>query len=272
MPVVRRIALAAVLALTALAAEARDGQLEADMVALEKLYIGPLFHTSNQNLARTNQTFPAFVQAWNGFAASYRTYRPNHANWGVHFEAIDEAVSRTEAAIVAARAVCSAVPAGPGLPPPPCPALVAAHELEVVRLVTRELRRHNGFPRFITDKLTAYHEPMEALVLAVKGRTADQIDDALLETLREGVEEADFLWRVVERTPVADAWGFTAAQLAEIDLRIGRERAALEAFADAVALGDRAALSALGMALKQAFVPVYTAFSSDPALNKLPLP
>ena len=108
------------------------------------------------------------------------------------------------------------------------------------------------------------------MVLSVKGLTADQISDELLETLADEMERASFLWSVVEKTPVSELWGFSEAQRAEIAARIVRARAALDAFGAAVAAGDRAALSALGVAMKQAFVPAYVAFSSDPTLSKLP--
>jgi hypothetical protein len=264
-----RFAAAALVALLAHGAEARDERLLADMVALEKAYINPLFFTSGQNLPKTNQTFAPFVSAWQSFARTYRAYRPDAANWAVHFDRVDEAVAQAEAIVVAARSVCP-LPL-PGQPPQACPQLVPAHDaLEAVRYAMRELRSHNGFPRLVTDWCTAYHDPMEAMVLSVKGLAADQITDDLLATLAEQASEADFLWRKVEKNPIDAAWGFGAAQEAALAGRIAAERAALDALAEAIAAADRAAIPALGLQLKAAFVPVYTSFAGDPALNKLP--
>lgn len=259
-----RLAAAAALALAALSAHARDEQLVFDMCVLEKAYIDPLFFTSNQSFPKTAASFPAFKRAWAAFSATYRSYRPDETNWKVHFDAVERAIAEAEAIVVAAQPACSPTPTAP------CPQLVPAHDaLEAVRLELLELRSHNGYPRFITDKLTAYHGPMEAMVLTVKGLTAAQITDELIAALSESFHEAAFLWDAVERTPIDDAWGFTATQRATIAARIAGERSALDAFGRALATADRANIPALGVALKQAFVPVYTSFAGDPVLNRL---
>jgi hypothetical protein len=264
-----RAVLAALLALATTTASARDEQLVADLVALDRAYIDPLFFTSSQNLPKSAQTLAAFSAQWAGFSAAYRTYRPDAANWAVHFDAVDEATARAEAIVATARLAC--LPPAPAQPAPPCPDLVPAHDaLEAVRFALRDLRTRNGLPRFTTDQLTAFHGPMEAIVLSVKDLTADQITDELLAGLADAIREADLLWSFVERTPVDAAWGFTGAQLAAIAGRVAAERAALDAFASAVAAASRAELPALGAAVKQRFVPVYTSFAADPALNRLP--
>jgi len=265
-----RLALAAVLALSVpLAAQARDEQLVSDMCALEKAYINPLFFTSSQNLPKTTQTFQAFVASWQTFAATYRTYRPDAANWGARFDEVDEAVASAEAIVAAARASCPLPP--PGQAVPLCPQLVPAHDaLEAVRYAMLRLRTHNGFPKFFTDKLTAFHDPMEAIVLSVKDLSPAAISDELLAVLAASVAEADFLWSAVEQTPLDAAWGFDEAESAAIRARVVAERYALDAFAAAVAAANRDVLPALAVSLKARFVPVYTSFAGDAALNKLP--
>jgi hypothetical protein len=252
------------LALAGASVQAKDEHLESAMIGLEKAYINPLFFTSNMNAPKSKATMATFVSAWNAFSATYRHYRPSERNWVEHFDTVDEAIARAQPIVSAAVAACPVVGA--------CPSLVTAHDhLEAVRYAMRELRIHNGFPKFITDKLTAYHDPMEAVVLTLKGRSVEQVTAADLAFVGENLEEARALWTLVEKTPIdATAWGFGAAQMAAIDQRISDERAILELLASCYDAGDVAGLVGNALALKAKFVPVYTAFAGDPALNKLP--
>jgi hypothetical protein len=150
----------AALALSGATAQAKDEVLESAMIGLEKAYINPLFFTSNQNAPKSRATMAAFVSAWKAVSADYRYYRPSAGNWIGHFDTVDEAIALAQPIVDWGAGNCPTV----GV----CPALVAAHDhLEAVRYAMRELRMHNGFPKFITDKLTAYHDPMEAVVLTL---------------------------------------------------------------------------------------------------------
>jgi len=264
MRILKVMAIAA-LALSGGMAQAKDEVLESAMIGLEKAYINPLFFTSNQNAPKSRATMASFVSAWKVFSADYRSYRPNTANWMRHFDTVDEAIALAQPLVDWSAGNCPTV----GV----CPALVTAHDhLEAVRYAMRELRMHNGFPKFITDKLTAYHDPMEAVVLTLKGKTVDQVTVEDLILVGENLEEARALWSLVEKTPIdAAAWGFSATQLAAIELRIASERAILELLASCYDAGDVAGLVANALTLKARFVPVYTSFAGDPALNKLPL-
>lgn len=261
----------AALALTGLSAQAKDEVLESAMIGLDRIYINPLFFTSNQNPAKAKPTMDAFVAYWNGFSAQYRNYRPSQENWIAHFDKVEEAIALTQPIVDWAAKAAAAK--DPSCAPAACPALVVAHDhLEAVRYAMRDLRMHNGFPKFVTDKLTAYHDPMEAVVLTFKGRTLDQISADELAAVGEYLDEAIALWTFVVKTPIdAAAWGFTAAQMVEIEKRIAAEGAILEKLASLYDAGLFAELAANSFSLKAAFVPVYTAFASDPLLNKLPL-
>jgi hypothetical protein len=260
----------AVLALGAGAAQAKDDALVSAMIGLEKAYINPLFFTNNMNPPKSKASMDAFVAEWGRFAAAYRAYRPSQRNWRSHFETVDQAIALAQP--VVAQAAKAFAARDPACALGACPLLVTAHDhLEAVRYAMRDLRIHNGFPKFVTDKLTAYHDPMEAIVLTFKGRTLDQVTAEELAAVGEALDEAVFLWTLVEKCPIdAEAWGFGAAQVAEIERRIAAESAILQALAGYYDAGDFGALAAASMSLKQAFVPVYTAFAGDPLLNKLP--
>jgi hypothetical protein len=259
-----KVVAVAALALSGAGAQAKDEVLESAMIGLEKAYINPLFFTSNQHAPKAKATMAGFVSTWDAFSAAYRSYRPSERNWVSHFDTVDEAIALAQPIVAWASVNCPTI----GV----CPALVAAHDhLEAVRYAMRDLRMHNGFPKFITDKLTAYHDPMEAVVLTLKGKTVEQVTADDLAFVGENLDEARALWSFVEKTPIdAAAWGFSATQMAAIELRIAAERAALELLASFYDAGDVAGLVANALDLKAKFVPVYTAFAGDPALNKLP--
>lgn len=266
----RKLVVVATLALAAVGAQAKDDALLADMAALDEAYINPLFFTSNMNPPKSASAMAAFVAEWRTFAAEYRHYRPSEKNWVAHFAVVDDAIAATQPIVDAAMKAFRAGDKACVLQA--CPALVAAHDaLEVVRYELRDLRIHNGFPKFITDKLTAFHDPMEAIVLTFKGRALDQVSAEELAAVSGELDEVIFLWSLVEKTPIdAALWGFTPAQLQVVLSRIALEGATIETLAALWDAGDVAGFAAKSMSLKANFVPVYTSFAGDPLLNKLP--
>ena len=272
-----KMVVVAALALGSVTAKASDEQLVADMIGLDKIYINPLFFTSNMNPPKAKSSFDAFVAYWNGFQAQYRTYRPDYENWVSTFDTVDEAIALAQPIVYqAAQLFAAKDPSCVALPTVPttfnCAILVTAHDhLEAVRYAMRDLRIHNGFPKFVTDKLTAYHDPMEAVVLTFKGKTLDQITPEQLAAVGEYLDEAVALWELVLKTPIdAAAWGFTAAQMAEVEARLAAETAILDQLVQYYNAGDYVSLHANSFTLKAKFVPVYTAFAGDVLLNKLP--
>jgi hypothetical protein len=265
-----KMVLVAALALASVSAKAEDEALVSAMIGLDKVYINPLFFTSNMNPPKSKATFDAFVAYWDGFSAQYRAYRPTQENWGEHFDKVDAAIAAARPVVYGAAQAYAA--GSPSCLMAACPVLVTAHDdLEAVRYAMRDLRTHNGFPKFVTDKLTAYHDPMEAVVLTFKGVPLSQITPEQLAAVGEYLDEAMALWSFVVKTPIdAAAWGFSETQMSEIAKRINDESAILEALVALYDAGDFAALSANSFTLKAKFVPVYTAFASDPLLNKLP--
>lgn len=230
---------------------AKDEVLEKDMAVLEKAYIKPLFFSNKGNLAMTKNTMLSYKSAWLTFEGMYGTYRPDHQNWGKYFDAIDAAVQRAEAALVEAGSN---------------PALLktAVHPaLEEVRATMLLLRPRNGFPKFITDKMTIFHEPMEgiALSLADPNLQPAMITPEKMEYYRELLDEASFAWTKVEECDVDSAlWGFSPEDTALLKKYVAEERAALNAFWEALAAEDKAMIKQLGPALQPTFVKAYIMF------------
>lgn len=229
-------------------ATAQDEELMQDFVNLEKAYIPPLFFTNQgpDYIDPAQKTMNNFMTKWSGFYNKYYNYKPDYANWQSYFDAMDLAVKDAATKI------------GVGN---------EAHEaLEAVRATMLELRPKNGFPKFITDKMTIYHDPMEHIVLTLKFATAPTPE--LMAELAITLEEAQKAWSNVEKCPVdAGLWGFTVQEMNMYYNMLQTERTALDNFAAALAAGDFALMKRTGtLALKGPFVQVYKFFGNFPSM------
>lgn len=132
-----------------------------------------------------------------------------------------------------------------------------AHEtLEQVRMRWLAVRERNGVDYF-GDHLIRFHEPMEKVALAVKGKTPDMLTDAELGAIRAALPELKRLWRPIAE---AEATGLTPERAAERRRRIDALARIIQALDRAVAANDWAAILASGTKLKPAFVPLYMQF------------
>ena len=240
------------------AASAKDEVLLQDMATLDQKYIRPLFMTSQvpQKATEAIGTMNAYVNEWNYFYNSYANYRPNEVNWIDLFNTMDDAV-------FAAAGIVQSCKENLDVESNSCPGinLQQAHEeLEVVRETMKDLRTRNGFPKFVTDKLTAFHEPMEAIVLSLRSPDV-VIDEEMIANLEELLDECYFLWKKVEDCPVdMYQWGYTDADEFQYQQLVQNVYNKLNAFAAALASGNEADMVATSMPIKKAFVPVMLFF------------
>ncbi|MDT8419942.1 MAG: hypothetical protein RQ754_05890 [Desulfuromonadales bacterium] len=230
-------------------AMAQDEELMQDFVNLEKVYIPPLFFTNQgpDYIAPAQMTMNKLIKEWNAFYTKYYDYKPDYANWQSYFDAIDTAIKDAATKI-------------DGTP--------AAHEvLEAVRATMLDLRPKNGFPKFITDKMTIYHDPMEHIVLTLKNATAPTPE--LMAELALTLEETQKAWSDVEKCPVdAGLWGFSVQQMNMYYNMLQAERDALDAFAAAFAAGNFPLMKQTGtLALKGPFVQAYKFFGAFPTMQ-----
>jgi len=242
------LAMVCVLGLLVGSASAKDEVLLQDMVSLEKVYIPALFFTNQPDkLLPAKKALQLYRGAWNQFNATYADYRPDYANWGVYFENIEYALQDAEAV------VASVTPENPA-------SLVLAHEaLEGVRATMLSLRPLNGFPKFITDKMTQFHDPMEHIVISLKTQPMSpeliaEVEATFVETMKA--------WSEVEKCPVdAGLWGFSVEKMMGYYAKISEEATALDNLAVALESGDPVAIKmACTLAIKEPFVQAYTMF------------
>lgn len=236
-------------------AVAKDEVLVQDMVDLELTYIPPLFHTNKkpENVDISKKALTIYRAEWDQFSADYADYRSDEENWGSYFRKVENAIVKAEDIVFHEY---------PNVP------LVEAHEaLEAVRAAFLELRSRNGFPKFITDKMTAFHDPMENMVLSLMGKTPDQIDEDLMLAIGDALREALFTWDKVQKCPIDQAaWGFSDAKMAQIADYIASERVLLDTFVAAYNSGDKATMLQTAMPIKSTFVALYTRFGDFAAL------
>lgn len=129
-----------------------------------------------------------------------------------------------------------------------------AHEvLEDIRLRLRELRVANGLEYF-PDRLTAYHEPMEAMVLAAKSGGAVGPGPEAVAEIRAAFPEAVASWAALEAAPHDNAvYGLTEERLERREELLAAERSALDALGRALDGADAQAIGRAGTALKPVF-------------------
>lgn len=221
---------------------AKDEALLQAMVNLEKTYIPPLFQT-NMELPATPKGMMIFNAEWNKFKAAYEDYRPNYANWGAYFDEMQSAIDSANAI----------VQSGSSYKP--------AHEqLEVVRLTMLTLRTHNGYPKFITDKMTLFHGPMEEAVLTVLNNK-DNLTEELLVEVDAMLVDAIKAWCNVEKCPIdAGMWGFSPEQMAQYYMLVQQERTALTNYVQILASRNIPEIIAKAPSIKAPFISAYTFF------------
>lgn len=242
------LALLCVMGLFAGTASAKDEVLLQEMVNLELKYIPALFLTNQPDkLLPAKKAMNLLRGEWNGFRAEYADYRPDYANWGIYFDQIEYAIQDAEAI------VATVTPENPAT-------LVMAHEaLEGVRAVMLELRPLNGFPKFITDKMTRYHDPMEHIVIALK---TEPMSPELIAEVEATFVETNKALEGIEKCPVdAGMWGFSVEKMLAYYNKLAMTRAALDNLGAALESGDPMAVKMAGtLPLKQPFVEMYTMF------------
>ena len=213
-------------------AMAKDDVLVQDMIDLERVYI-PALSLTSQEKPEAVQAFYRYAGSWESFLDEYATYRSSQRNWISYFYSVQDLVDDAEILVSDGH-------------------LLEAHEvLELVRTTMRELRKRNGFPKFITDELTAFHSIMGEIIAISK----EEFDGNTIDTLYNLYGDASHAWFKVEKNSVdQDAWGLGDEEMQMYSDYVLAERVALDSFEMALAGGDveTIRLAALGLKPNQA--------------------
>ncbi len=220
--------------------------LRQEMVALDKIYIASLALTSQGKADESRKAVNAVQQAWGVFRNRNYGINPADKQWQPDFDAVGKKVANAVAIV--------SVPGAD---------VTKAHEaLEDVRSVLMSLRQRNRIDYYV-DGLTAFHHPMEEIVLAAKDKTAQTLSDADIGKIRDTFPRAEKLWRVVELSK-ADAviYQLSAAQSEDVIKLVKLESAALATLKSALAAGDKAQIAKAAVGVKPNFAKLFMAFAN----------
>jgi hypothetical protein len=242
-PAMRRLAFVLPILAVLLAGMSQD-ELRSDMVRLDKVYIAALALSSQGKVAETRQAMNDLTRSWQGFDARYRAANPADAQWTKDFDAVSRLIGEAAGIAASDRKVTD------------------VHEsLEYVRIVLARLRARNGMDYFV-DRLTAFHEPMEGIVLAAKDKTGAQLTDADLAKIRALLPQAQALWQGASTAPFdAGTYQLDTAAYAKARQLMQREQESLDQLAAALAAGDRARIAKAAVAIKPSFAALFMTFA-----------
>jgi hypothetical protein len=159
--------------------------------------------------------------SWKGFKDRYYDANPGDTQWRKDFDEADHMIAEAGRIVASDRKVTD------------------AHEaLEDMRMVMMKLRARNEIEYFV-DRLTAFHEPMEAIVLAAKDKTPETFTDADIQRITKTLPQAEELWtRVATGNLDGATYQLEASQLERARKLIQTEQQALAALKTALAAGD----------------------------------
>ena len=236
--------LAAILPLcTTLLMGMSSDELRQDMVRLDKVYIAALSLSSQGKAAETRKAMGDLTRTWGGFRDRHRAANPQDPQWQKDFEAVEHLIGEATAMANSERKVTD------------------AHEaLEEVRIVMMKLRSRNGIEYFI-DRLTAFHEPMEGIVLAAKDKSPEQLAERDIARISELLPQAVALWgQVVQAQFDAATYQLDSEAYAKAHRLMQLEQQALAELRAALAAGDRARIAKAAVAIKPSFAALFMTF------------
>lgn len=215
-----------------------------EMVKLDKVYIAALALTSQGKADESRKAVAALRESWQAFKAKHYNANPADKQWKADFDAVEKMVANAVTIVGT-----------------PGKNVTEAHEaLEDVRNVLMKLRQRNRVDYYI-DGLTAFHHPMEEIVLAAKDKTAQTLSDADVGKIRNTLPEAAKLWKTVESRKLdAAVYQLTAAQADDVAKLVQLESAALTALKGALAAGDKAQIAKAAVGIKPNFAKLFMSF------------
>lgn len=228
-----RVTLALALAWLPFAATAATGAARpplADFVAFDQAYVPALALTGAKRLAPSRQALERAQAAWQELQTRLAGPFANDRNWAADVSRIDAAFASAAAHLAQARSA-------------------EAHEaLEPVRTILWQVRERHGIV-YLMDRLTAFHEPMEAIVGATHSHAT--LSEAELHEVATLYAHVRPLWsRVTELLPEAGQQGLDAERVRRLQALAAQEDDALAALGAALERNDPEAVLRAGPALK----------------------
>jgi len=214
-----------------------------DMVKLDKVYIVALALTSQGKVAESRKVVRDLENSWRGFKDRHYNANARDSQWKPDFDRVNGMVNEAVKIVASDRKVTD------------------AHEaLEHVREVLMKLRLRNHVDYFI-DGLTAFHEPMEAIVLAAKDKTGDTLTETDIALMRRMLPQAEQAWQRITAAKLdANDYMLTPAQADDARKLMTLESVSLATLKDALVAGDKARIAQAAVAVKPNFAKLFMIF------------
>jgi len=217
--------------------------LRQDMVRLDKAYIAALAVTTQGKVAESRKAMVLLTGSWKSFKNRYYDANPKDRQWKSDFDKADRMIAEADKIVTSDRNVTEAHVA-----------------LEDMRMVMMNLRSRNGIEYFV-DRLTAFHEPMETIVLAAKDKTPEALTPEDIARIRKSLPEAERLWkRVMDGKLDAVTYQLDAAQIERARKLILVEQQALSDLKAVLAAGDKAGIIQAAVGIKPNFAALFMTF------------
>jgi hypothetical protein len=215
-----------------------------DMAALDQAYIPVLALTTQNDPVGSRKSMDTLITTWSAFKGTYYTAMPQDPGWKPDLDTVNKTIYSANARITEGN-------------------LSAAHtELEQFRLTMLDLRTRNKIDFFI-DKMTRFHEPMEAIVLAALDKTPDKVDVA---TIQRVYPDAVVKWDAVKTGTIdATLFGFTPVQEQKTRTLIANQTLALDTLGTALKSGNNTAIGKAAVGIKGPFSILFSSFGKFPA-------
>ncbi|MHB9106789.1 MAG: hypothetical protein ACYDCO_07015 [Armatimonadota bacterium] len=215
-----------------------------DMVAFDRAYIPALALTNGGDAAKAKKAVALLVARWQELRAKYMDAPTLNPQWRADFDSINAMILTADRMMIE------------GKPPQ------EAHGvLEGVRTVLKDLRLGYSIS-YDLDALTLFHEPMEAIALAVQGKTAAQLTQNDLTTIEEQWRYANSIWQgQVVKAPFDPAlFQLSADQDARLREELRLETGIMLELKAALDAKDAARVIQSAAALKPHFATLYKLF------------
>ena len=239
----RRILAALLLAAAAGSTAAQaPAALRADMIAMDRAYIPALVVTNRADAQVAARAMKALTTQWRSFEARHAGASTGDPQWAASLKDVDGYIARANGIVAE----------GKDLP--------AAHDqLEGVRGTLLAARDRMKMPYYL-DGLTRYHDRMEAIYLAAKGKDAATLDDSAIALIRGELPDAEAWWRAARGQPIEPEFGVTPQRQAEIDAYYARIDRSLADLRAALSGTDKGAIAKAAQGVRPPFSALFASF------------
>jgi hypothetical protein len=230
--------LAAILLATSVQAD-----IVTDSAVFDKAYIPALAVTSQNDAEKSKAAMAKLNQSWVTFSTAYRQYKPADDAWRIGFSDIDKWITKADGIVLTGNN------------------LTEAHNaLEPVRVILMQLRRKNGIDYFV-DYQTAFHEPMEEIVLTAKGKAPETLSQQDVDKISSLLPTLEARWDALQTAKFdPQHFVFDSARTSKLKRLMETESNAIGALKKALAESDKSAIIQSAVAIKPPFAQMFMLF------------